>query len=273
MAVEFVDVDWRGRPVRIEHEWLAPQRAGRPLLVFLHEGLGSRSLWKDFPRALCDAADCRGLVYSRPGYGRSTPRAPDEHWGLDFLHQQSDVVLPALLDALGVAGRYALLGHSDGGSIALLHAARFPQRVSALVVLAPHILVEEFGLVSIRQARQQYLAGELRQRLARYHQDVDSAFWGWNDIWLSPEFPPWQITSELKHIEAPVLAIQGEDDPYGSMAQIDGIAQALPGTRLLKLPACGHSPHRDQPQRLLDAVAHFLNSSRQPHNPTPETAP
>lgn len=270
---ELLTLSVAGRPLQIEHAWVGEADPAAPLLVFLHEGLGSLAMWKDFPAQLCRAAGCRGLVYSRPGYGRSTPRAPDEHWGLDFLHQQSHAVLPALLDALGVAGRYALLGHSDGGSIALIHAARFPQRVSALVVMAPHILVEEFGLVSIRQARQQYLAGELRQRLARYHQDVDSAFWGWNDIWLSPEFPQWQITSELKHIEAPVLAIQGEDDPYGSMAQIDGIAQALPGTRLLKLPACGHSPHRDQPQRVLDAVAHFLNSSCQSHNPTPETAP
>ena len=255
---QFVDITVAGRPLQIEHAWVGVDDAAAPLLVFLHEGLGSLAMWKDFPAQLCAAAGCRGLVYSRPGYGRSTPRPADERWGLDFLHQQSNAVLPALLDALGVQAPYALLGHSDGGSIALIHAAQFPARVSAVIVMAPHILVEEFGLVSIRQARAQYLQGDLRSRLARYHLDVDSAFWGWNDIWLSPDFPQWQITSELKHIEAPVLAIQGEDDPYGSMAQIDGIASVLPAARLLKLPACGHSPHRDQPDRVMHAIGAFV---------------
>ena len=267
-------ITWAGRPVDIEFAWVGAADPAAPLLVFLHEGLGSVAMWKDFPASLCQALGWRGLVYSRPGYGRSTPRPVAERWGLDFMHRQAQEVLPALLAALDVPGHYALLGHSDGGSIALLHAAHAPQRVSACIVMAPHILVEAFGLASIRQAREQYVHGELRQRLGRHHEDVDSAFWGWNDIWLAPEFPQWQITSELKHIAAPVLAIQGENDVYGSMAQIDGIAAVVPGTRLLKLPACGHSPHRDQPAAVVTAVSDFLLTLAQPsHHTTPETSP
>lgn len=251
-------IDWAGRPVDIEYTWAGVDDPAAPLLVVLHEGLGSVSMWRDFPDRLARACGVRALVYSRPGYGRSTPRAADERWGLDFMHRQAEQVLPALLAALGVRGRYALLGHSDGGSIALLHAAHAPQRVSACIVMAPHILVEEFGLTSIREARQAYQQGDLRLRLARHHDDVDSAFYGWNDIWLAPEFPQWRITSELKHIAAPVLAIQGEDDPYGTMAQIDGIADGLPGTQLVKLPGCGHSPHRDQPEPVIHACQAFL---------------
>ena len=255
-----VAITWAGRPVFIEHAWVGDATSTAPLLVFLHEGLGSVAMWRDFPARLCAALGCRGLVYSRPGYGRSTPRAADERWGLDFLHRQADEVLPALLAALDVTGPYALFGHSDGGSIALIHAARRPPRLAAAVVLAPHILVEAFGLASIRQARAQYLQGDLRSRLARHHDDVDSAFWGWNDIWLAPEFPRWDIRADLPNIACPVLAIQGVDDVYGSMAQIDGIAAARPGTPLLKLADCGHSPHRDQPEAVIAACQHFFAS-------------
>jgi pimeloyl-ACP methyl ester carboxylesterase len=266
MSTAFADIAWAGRTVRIEHQWMGVAQSSQPVLVFLHEGLGSVSMWRDFPHRVCQALGCRGLVYSRPAYGQSSPRPADEHWDNDFLHHQAEQVLPALLAALGVQAPYSLLGHSDGGSIALIHAARFPSQVAACIVMAPHILVEEFGLVSIRQARQQYLHGDLRQRLAKHHADVDSAFWGWNDIWLHPRFPEWQITLDLKYIEAPVLAIQGEDDPYGTMAQIDGIAHAVPKTQLLKLPACGHSPHRDQPEQVLTAITEFI--ARQAHQET-----
>ena len=255
---QFIDIDWAGRPVRIEHAWVGVADSNAPLLVFLHEGLGSVSMWRDFPARLCSALGWRGLVFSRPGYGQSTPRAADEHWGVDFMHRQADEVLPALLAALGVTGRYALFGHSDGGSIALLHAARHGDRVAATVVLAPHILVEDVSLASIRQARAQYLQGDLRAGLARHHADPDSAFFGWNDIWLAPAFARWNIGATLPYIRCPVLAIQGIDDVYGTMAQIDGIAAALPGTRLLKLPACGHSPHRDQPAAVIAACQGFL---------------
>jgi pimeloyl-ACP methyl ester carboxylesterase len=258
MTATLVSIDWAGRPVQIELAWVGVPDSSAPLLVFLHEGLGSVSMWRDFPARLCGALGWRGLVYSRPGYGQSTPRAAGERWGTDFMHRQAEELLPALLDALAVQGRYALFGHSDGGSIALLHAAHAPQRVAAAVVLAPHILVEEFGLASIRQARQQYLHGDLHRRLARHHADVDSAFFGWNDIWLAPAFARWNISARLPYIRCPVLAVQGTEDAYGTLAQIDGIAAALPGTRLLTLPACGHSPHRDQPEAVIAACQALL---------------
>ena len=256
-----VEIEWRGRRVRIEHAWIAPERRGRPLLVFLHEGLGSLAMWKDFPARLCDALGWRGLVYSRPGYGRSTPRGAEEAWDLDFMHRQAHEVLPALFEALDVDVRREppwLFGHSDGGSIALLHAASFPDRVAGAVVVAPHILVEDLSVASIEQARIAYESTDLRARLAKYHDDPDSAFWGWNRIWLHPRFRAWSIEAELATIACPLLAVQGLDDEYGTLEQIRGIARRVPQTRLLEIPACGHSPHRDQPQVLVDAVARFV---------------
>lgn len=258
---EFVDIAWRGRTVRIEHQWIGRERHDAPLIVFLHEGLGSVAMWRDFPQALCDAAGCRGLVYSRPGYGRSTPRAPEELWDLDFMHRQAHEVLPALLQALAVDSAQDkpwLFGHSDGGSIALLHAARFADRVAGTIVLAPHILVEEISVTSIEKARQAYRDTDLRARLSKYHDDPDSAFWGWNRIWLHPPFRHWTIETEIAGIRGPLLAVQGLDDEYGTLEQIRGIARRVPQTELLELPDCGHSPHRDQPQRLIEAATQFI---------------
>jgi pimeloyl-ACP methyl ester carboxylesterase len=266
MSSRLVRLAAGGRPYDIEVSWVGIDdpsgTTNKPLLVFLHEGLGSLSMWKDFPHRLCLAAGVRGLVYSRPGYGRSTPRPHDERWGLDFMHVQAREVLPALLAELGVdtlANPPWLFGHSDGGSIALIHAASFPERVAGAIVMAPHILVEEFGLVSIREAREAYRTTDLRDKLARYHDDVDSAFWGWNDIWLDPSFPTWTIESLLPTIHCPLLAIQGHDDQYGTMAQIEGIARRAPQTELLKLDNCGHSPHRDQPDAVIAAAKRFLS--------------
>jgi pimeloyl-ACP methyl ester carboxylesterase len=254
----FVSVDWAGRDVRIEHAWIAPERTQAPLVVFLHEGLGSLAMWKEFPRALCDAAGVRGLVYSRPGYGRSTPREAEDAWGLDFMHRQAHELLPALLDALSITDKLWLFGHSDGGSIALLHAARFPDRVAGAIVLAPHILVEDLSVASITEARSAYLETDLKQRLAKYHDDPDSAFWGWNDIWLHPPFKQWSIEREIEAIACPLLAVQGVDDEYGTLEQIRGIRRRVPHTELLELPACGHSPHKDQPARVITAAASFI---------------
>jgi pimeloyl-ACP methyl ester carboxylesterase len=258
----FASIPWRGRTVRIEYAWTAPTpRSGGPLLVFLHEGLGSLSMWRDFPQRLCDAVGARGLVYSRPGYGQSTPRAAEEAWDVDFMHQQAQDVLPALLRSLDVDvehERPILFGHSDGGSIALLAAADRTLPLRGIVVMAPHILVEQLSVDSIRQAREAYQTTDLRSRLAKHHADPDSAFWGWNDIWLKPAFRRWSIESELGRIACPVLAIQGLDDEYGTLEQIHGIARRVPKTRLLELPACGHSPHRDQPEAVVRAVSDWL---------------
>lgn len=258
---QFAHIHWAGLPQRIEYTWLGSTDAAAPLMVFLHEGLGSLSMWRDFPQRVCEATGTRGLVYSRPGYGASTPRPPNEQWAPDFMHRQAHEVLPTLLHALGVDAKRQplwLFGHSDGGSIALLHAARFPAQVAGLVVLAPHILVEHVSIQGIEAARQAYIRTDLRQRLARHHDDPDSAFWGWNRVWLSPAFTSWNITDELHRITAPILAVQGVDDEYGTLAQIRGIAHEHPQTRLLELPSCGHSPHRDQPQAVLAAVANFV---------------
>jgi len=262
----FADIDWQGRPVRIEHALLGAGRADAPLLVFLHEGLGSLSMWRDFPARLCDAAGARGLVYSRPGYGRSTLRAAGERWAPDFMHRQALDVLPALLGALGLAHeRPWLFGHSDGGSIALLYAAHRPQALSGAVVLAPHILVEDLSVASIARARGAYDAGDLRERLARHHDDPDSAFHGWNDVWLDPKFRGWSIEEEIRSITCPLLAVQGIDDEYGTLEQVRGIARRVPQTELLELAHCAHSPHRDQPDALIRAVTEFLGRhARQP---------
>jgi len=271
MAIEFVDIAWRGRPVRIEHVWIAPDRRTQPLMIFLHEGLGSLAMWKDFPQQLCDALGCRGLVYSRPGYGRSTPRAAEEAWAIDFMHRQAHEVLPALLQAMGINPAQDppwLFGHSDGGSIALLYAARFSASVAGAVVLAPHIMVEDKAVASIALARQAYQDTDLRQRLARYHDDPDSAFWGWNRIWLHPPFKQWSIAQEIGTITCPLLAVQGLDDEYGTMEQIHGIARRVPQTELLELADCGHSPHRDQGAALIEAVACFYRArGAQPGTP------
>jgi pimeloyl-ACP methyl ester carboxylesterase len=267
VAPRGVDITWRTRRVNIEYAWLNAAAAPAPLMIFLHEGLGSLAMWKDFPQQLCDSLGCRGLVYSRPGYGQSSPRAADETWAPDFMHQQAHEVLPALLHALGVnteTEKPWLFAHSDGGSIALLYAARFA--CAGAVLLAPHIVVEDISVRSIAATRQAYIdsdrdvKGGLKGRLARYHAQPDSAFWGWADVWLNPEFRHWNIEADIAPISCPMLAVQGLNDDYGSLAQIRGIQRLHPRTRLLELAHCGHSPHRDQPQALLAATQHFFQT-------------
>lgn len=257
-----IDLDWAGRPVRVEYQWLRPGRADRPLVVFLHEGLGSIAMWRDFPRAFCEAADVRGLVWSRPGYGRSTPRAHGERWAPDYLHRQAREVLPALLRALGVETPVWLFGHSDGGSIALVFAASFPRATAGLVVAAPHIFVEEKALAGIRVTLDAFATAPMRERLARYHDDVDSAFHGWADAWLDPPFATaFDLRALLPAVDCPLLAVQGVDDEYATLEQIRGIARRVPQTVLLELADCGHSPHRDQPARLIAEAARFVQAS------------
>ena len=241
----------------------APDTPGhRPAapLVFLHEGLGSVAMWRDWPDQLCAATGRAGLVWSRRGYGRSSP-VPDVRGSgrlaPDYMHREAREVLPALLARLGIE-RPVLVGHSDGGTIALLHASRFP--VSACVVMAPHVMVEDVSVAAITQARDAYTSG-LRERLSRYHNDVDGAFWQWNDVWLSDAFRAFDIREDCRAITAPLLAIQGEDDPYGTLAQIDDIAARAPQTRLLKLHACGHSPHKDRPDEVITAIRGFLEGA------------
>ena len=263
-AVEFADLDWGGRSLQVEYQWLGNENATAPLLVFLHEGLGSLAMWKGFPQRLCVALDCRGLVYSRPGYGRSSARPADEPWEVDFMHRQAREVLPALLQVLDVDTEHEppwLLGHSDGASIALLYAARYPQQTGAVIVLAPHILVEDISIQNIQRARTAYLEKDLKDGLARYHDDPDMAFWGWNDVWLHDAFREWSIEDEIEAITCPVLAVQGVDDEYGTLQQVRGIGQRLQQAEVVELRECGHSPHRDQPDRLIDCVSRFVQAN------------
>ncbi|MBC8747865.1 MULTISPECIES: alpha/beta fold hydrolase [Paraburkholderia] len=257
-------------PLRIEYRWVDEhanaQADDPPIAVFLHEGLGSIAMWRDWPQTLCERLGMRGLVYSRPGYGLSTPRAPRDKWPVDFLTAQARDILPALLDALDVdlrqRQRMWVIGHSDGASIALLYAALFPDALAGAVVMAPHVFVEDISVQSIAQTKQLYETTDLRAKLARYHADVDSAFYGWNDVWLDPEFRRWSIVEALAPIRRPLLAIQGHDDNYGTMAQVDTIAAQVPHAQLVKLDACGHSPHRDAPAALNDAIAAFVRAHR-----------
>jgi pimeloyl-ACP methyl ester carboxylesterase len=261
VSVGTTPLRYRGGTLDIEYAWLGRERRGAPLVVFLHEGLGSVSAWRQFPAHLCSAGGFRGVVYSRSGYGRSTPRRPGERWTPSFMHEEAQELLPALLAALDIDAETDppwLLGHSDGGSIALIFAATHPALVAGLVVLAPHIFVEEISIASIQATRVAYLETSLRDKLGRHHADPDSAFWGWNDVWLDPAFRGWSIEALLPGIRCPVLAVQGRDDPYGTLAQVEGIARAVPGTELVVLDACGHAVHRDQPDRLTRATIDFV---------------
>jgi pimeloyl-ACP methyl ester carboxylesterase len=224
--------------------------------VFLHEGLGSVALWRDFPRKVAARLRAPALVYSRFGYGasdrleaRRTPR---------FMHDEALAVLPALLDRLGIE-RPVLVGHSDGASIALIHAAASGRPVRGLVCLAPHAFVERLTVQSIARIRQSYFDTDLRQRLAKYHAHVDDAFLGWADIWLEPAFLRWSIEDLLDRVDQPLLLIQGADDEYGTLRQLDRIEALVKGpTTRLVLPDCGHSPHRDQEAAVVEAVVAFV---------------
>lgn len=240
---------------RIEYQLIDSAAPESPWIVFLHEGLGSLAMWKDFPARCASAAGCNALVYSRYGYGKSDPLAEPRQ--VTFMHHEALSVLPGLLDQLGIE-RPILFGHSDGASIALIYAGGSGRPVRGIILLAPHVLVEEAGIRSIEAMKRNYQTTDLRDKLARYHSDPDSAFWGWNDIWLHPEFRTWNIEEFLPGIHCPVLAIQGEDDEYGTMEQIDRITRALPHTEVLKLKNCGHSPHRDQREAVIDRTVRFI---------------
>lgn len=231
-------------------------QADAPVLVFLHEGLGSISMWRDFPQKLADATGCDALVYSRYGYGRSTVRT--EPRMARYMHDEALKALPELLDRLDIQAPI-LFGHSDGGSIALIHAGGSGRAVTGSIVLAPHLFVEEEALAGIRLAVQAYAETDLRRPLAKHHIDVDSVFHAWHSIWLSPEFRDWNIEEQVQAINSPILAIQGEDDEYATMEQIDRIARLAPDVELVKLADCRHSPHKDQPQAVIDACVEFVN--------------
>ena len=247
--------------LELEHRWIGSETDGGLTLVFLHEGLGCAAMWRDFPDALAARTGLRALVYSRKGYGRSPPvEVPRQ---LSYMHDEARSELPRMLDALGIR-RAILIGHSDGGSIALIHAAmpEAKERIAALILEAPHVFVEDVSVRSIEQARDQYVNGDLRPKLERYHgANTDCAFWGWNRAWLDPGFRSWNLEALLPSVTAPTLVVQGVDDPYGTLAQVDAIArQNGLLVKQLILEKCGHSPHRDQRDATLEGMSEFIRS-------------
>ena len=241
---------------RLEFERIDVGQTDRPTLVLLHEGLGSVAMWREFPGRLAHATGCNAVVYSRYGYGQSDPLRGDRD--VRYMHDEALVALPQILDALSIE-RPILVGHSDGGSIALIHAGAGRRALTGVVTLAAHVLVEDISVASIAAAKTAYETTDLRAKLARYHGDVDSAFWGWNRIWLDPDFRAWNIEEFLPRITCPVLAIQGEDDEYGTMEQMRRIGARVPDAELLELEDCRHSPHRDQPDAVLEAITRFVD--------------
>lgn len=236
----------------LEYRWI---EGSGPPLVFLHEGLGSIRQWRDFPEQVAQATGCRALVYDRYGYGNSDVLAEDRV-GIDFMHQEALKFLPEILAGLNI-DKPILVGHSDGASIALIHAGVHPVR--GVAVMAPHVFIEDICVDSIAAAARHFETTDLPQRLGRYHRDARKTFHLWADAWLDPAFRQWRIESYLPGIRCPVLAIQGEEDEYGTMAQLDAIQRQVGGPcELLKLPSCGHSPHKDQPEKALDSLAEFI---------------
>jgi pimeloyl-ACP methyl ester carboxylesterase len=241
---------------RIEVAWWGEADSSREPIVLLHEGLGSISQWKSVPAEIHAATSRTVMAYSRAGHGRSHPRAQPPT--ITFMHEEARDELPAVLDAAGIR-RAILLGHSDGGSIALIFAATFPARVPALILEAPHVLVEEVSVASIEALGLRWRQTDLRARLGRHHDEVDALFHGWRNVWLDPAFLSWSLEPLLPHIACPVLLIQGRDDEYGTMRQLDTIARAVRGpVERIVLEDCGHSPHLDHPHAVVTAVRDFV---------------
>ena len=243
--------------VRLELARFGAPAPGRPMLVFLHEGLGSVSLWRDFPNDVANATGCPALVYSRQGYGKSDSVALPRP--LSFMHDEARAVLPALLEAAGVDDAI-LIGHSDGASISLIYAGENGRYLRGLVLLAPHVFVEHVCVAAIARTRESYRSTGLREKLMRHHgTNVDGAFYGWADSWLNPKFLEWNLEEFLPGIQVPTLVIQGENDEYGTLDQVDRVVAQVSGPwERLVLSDCGHSPHRDRPEATCDAIAGFV---------------
>ena len=253
----FLEIDG----VRLEARWIGPPPEEAPTLVFLHEGLGSTSLWRDFPDRLAVETGCGALIYSRVGYGKSDPVPLPRP--VRFMHDEA-VVLPRVLAAAGIRD-HVLIGHSDGASISLLHAGSDPAPgLRGLILEAPHVFTEPHGLASIARMKEIYRDTDLRERLARHHgANVDVAFRGWNDVWLDPAFEAWNIEEYLPAIRVPVLILQGDDDEYGTWAQVEAIERQSGGpVESIAIPRCGHSPHREQPDVTLQAMREFVRRLR-----------
>lgn len=230
------------------------------MLVLLHEGLGSAALWKSVPADLARLAGCGVLAYSR--YGNGFSQTLEGKRAVSYMHDEALEALPDMLDAFEIRSA-VLAGQSDGASIALIYAGEIGARLRGVIAEAPHVFVEDISVQSIAQAKTAYESTDLRERLGRYHQDVDRTFYGWNDIWLHPQFRSWNIRESVRKIRVPLLLIQGVDDEYGTLAQLDAIRSDARQARVdtLYLAECGHAPHRDRPDAVLPAIAAFVNDA------------
>ena len=245
---------------RLEALWIGPQPDEASTLVFLHEGLGCVSLWRDFPERVAASTGCGALVFSRLGYGRSDPCPLPRR--VDFMHQEALGVLPDVIRQCGIRD-YLLVGHSDGGSIALIHAGGNPgPGLKGVVTMAAHVFSEDLTRRSIEAARRHYLDGDLKKRLCVHHgANTDCAFWGWNDVWLDPDFKNWNIEAFLPPINVPLLAIQGTSDAYGTMAQIESIQRRCGVPVAIQMIAdCGHAPHMENSDTVLTGIRDFISS-------------
>jgi len=242
----------------IAYEWINQEASGKPALVFLHEGLGSIRQWRGFPQKVAAAAGCPALVYDRYGYGQSDV-LQEPRREVSFMHDEALIALPDVLKALNVENPI-LIGHSDGASIALIHAGA-GHAVRGVVAMAPHVFIEPACLSSIEKAARAFETTDLAEKLGRYHRDARKTFYGWADVWLDAEFKGWDIRDDyLPAIRCPVLAIQGHDDEYGTLQQLDDLKRQAGGRcELLKLEDCGHAPFKDQPDQVLAAVMNFIN--------------
>src|ERR1700716_565453 len=248
----------------LEYRMIGPAPADAPTIVMLHEGLGSAGLWGDFPDRLQAATGTGGLVYSRAGYGASSPGTPPRP--LDYMHTEALDILPQLLDKIGFR-RGLLLGHSDGASIAAIYAGSHQDhRVEGIALIAPHFIVEDISVASIAAIKTAYETANLKEKLARWHRDVDNAFYGWNGAWLDPKFRNWDISEYLAYIRVPTAILQGVDDAYGTMRQVE-IAQeeCYCPVDVTVIPGAGHSPHREAPGATLDAITEFANAVLRVH--------
>lgn len=252
---DFFDIDG----AQLEYHLITPRQSRDTTLVFLHEGLGCVAMWKDFPRRVAEATGCPTLVYSRAGYGGSTPCQRPRP--ISFMHHEGLQVLPKVLAAAEIS-QAILVGHSDGASIALINAGSdSAQRLQGLVLMAPHVFVEkELTIKSIRKAKSAYRSTDLRERLARYHGDnVDHTFLSWVDAWLDESFLAWNIEEFLPNIRVPTLLIQGDEDNYGTLRQVETINQLLPGgADMFILPCCGHVPFHEYPSETLNVMTNFM---------------
>jgi len=257
----FLDLD----PLRLEYRMIGPRPDAAPTIVMLHEGLGSVGLWGSFPDAIAQATGAGVFVYSRAGYGKSKPGAMPR--SISFMHEEACTVLPRVLDAIGFQ-RGLLLGHSDGASIATIYAGSVQDhRVRGLVLIAPHFFIEDMGIAEIERARDAFNTGLLREKLKRWHADVDCAFRSWSEPWLHPDFRKWDITEALGYIRVPILVVQGADDQYGTLKQVEAAErECFCPVETAVLPNVRHAPFREAPELALEVVVNFINRLLRDHH-------